>query len=72
MALPREVARIWLSRWDSGNDPPKGPDCIEKWIVDALAYGRRPIGCGRVRDPAGRRRKGKHKPVMITTRGEVG
>src|SRR5262249_5170825 len=51
LAIDRGIALDWLCRWDLGNSTPKGRDRLDKIIDSVLAYGQRPIGCGRVQDP---------------------
>jgi hypothetical protein len=44
LALPRDLASDWLSRWDAGNHPPKGKAAIDRWLANAARYGRRAVG----------------------------
>jgi hypothetical protein len=44
--LSDSIALDWLERWDSGNKPPKGRECLALILKNARAYGQRPIGCG--------------------------
>jgi hypothetical protein len=46
LALDDGTALEWLERWDSGNAPPKGRECLAEILKNARCYGRRMIGCG--------------------------
>jgi hypothetical protein len=56
LALADDVALDWLGRWDAGNRPPKGADCLAEILRNARRYGQRPVGCGLDRLPPPPRR----------------
>jgi len=47
LALPGDLALVWLERWDNGNCPPKGRMRLQEIIANAGKYAKRPLGCGR-------------------------
>jgi hypothetical protein len=46
LALSDSIALDWLERWDAGNNPPKGRECLAEILKNARAYGQRASGCG--------------------------
>ena len=40
-----EVVLDWLERWDAGNNPPKGRECLAEILGNAHRYAQRSIGC---------------------------
>ncbi len=68
LARPDDIALAWLSRWDEGNNPPKGEARLREIIASAHAYGQRPYGCGLGAPPRQRR---PHRAVTITHPAEI-
>jgi hypothetical protein len=72
MALSEDVARQWLALWDRDNRPPKGAECIEKWIRNARRYGQHAEGCGREPASAGGMQVIRtHRPGHVILRSSV-
>jgi hypothetical protein len=46
MALVDDIALDWLCRWDAGNNPPKGRECLAEILKNAHKYAQRPVGSG--------------------------
>jgi hypothetical protein len=71
LALPDDQALAWLERWDSRNAVLKGRDALAEILAHAHQYGRRAYGCGLTAAPPQRRRKGKHRHIILTASVEV-
>jgi len=46
LALPDDIALVWLAAWDSGNSPPKGRERLAEIIKNAHSYGQKAAGTG--------------------------
>lgn len=69
LALDDEVALAWLTRWDAGNNPPKGEARLREILADAHRYGRSTVGCGLEPLPSGNvrpTRKPGHSTISFT------
>jgi putative DNA primase/helicase len=44
LALDDSTVLDWMSRWDAGNSPPKGRECLAEIMANARRYGQRVVG----------------------------
>jgi hypothetical protein len=67
LALDDDDALEWLDRWDAGNRPPKGRDCLAEIIKNARKYGQHQVGAGLDRLPSlpRRRRPGRDQGFTV-------
>lgn len=63
--LDDHVALDWLTRWDQGNNPPKGEQALAEILGNARKYGRHAIGSGLTTNQTQGRARRHHKATVL-------